>query len=191
MLRHGHTAWNREGRIQGRVDEPLDEQARAHLSAHALPAEFEDNRIISSPLRRAAETARLLTLREPELAPQLLEMDWGLWEGRRGLDLLADVQSGYRHIEEWGWDFQPPGGETPAAVRTRLRPWLAGLSGSVVAVSHIGIMRVLLAMATGWDFRGEPPFKVKRDRLYVLNLHTGGALSHDGTIVRLTPRTSP
>ncbi len=188
MLRHGHTAWNREGRIQGRVDEPLDEQARAHVSTHALPAEFEGSRIVSSPLRRAAETARLLTSREPDFAPELVEMDWGLWEGRRGLDLLADARSGYRHIEEWGWDFQPPGGETPAAIRARLRPWLAGISGPVVTVSHIGIMRVLLAMATGWDFRGTPPFRVKRDRLYILEVHEGGSLSHDGTVVRLIPR---
>ena len=46
-----------------------------------------------------------------------------------------------------------------------------GLSGSVVAVTHIGVMRVLLARATGWNFEGSPPFKVKRDRLYRIDVH--------------------
>ena len=40
LLRHGHTAWNRAGRIQGRSDIPLDAQAREDLSGYALPAGF-------------------------------------------------------------------------------------------------------------------------------------------------------
>ena len=58
LLRHGHTAWNRAGCIQGRVDEPLDPQARDHLSRLRLPDEFKDAALFSSPLVRAAETAR-------------------------------------------------------------------------------------------------------------------------------------
>ena len=46
-------------------------------------------------------------------------------------------------------------------------------------------MRVLLARATGWNFEGTPPFKVKRDRLYRVDVHQDGSLSHDGEPVRL------
>lgn len=135
---------------------------------------------------RAVETARIVGGREPVIVPALVEMDWGRFEGRRGVDLLEDGSSGYRHIEEWGWDFQPPGGETPRSVWQRVEPWLASVRGSAVVVSHIGVMRVLLARATGWNFEGPPPFRVKRDRLYGLQVHDDGTLSYDDDPVRLT-----
>jgi probable phosphoglycerate mutase len=191
-LRHGHTAWNRAGRIQGRVDEPLDEQAREHLSHLRLPEEFKGDALVSSPLARAVETARIIGGRKPIVAPELIEMDWGRWEGQRGIDLLEDGNSGYRHIEEWGWDYQPPGGETPRSVWERVEPWLRSVKGPAVVVSHIGIMRVLLARATGWDFEGEPPFKkVKRDRLYRVYVHDDRTLSYDNDPVRLIQAGNP
>ncbi len=185
MMRHGHTAWNRAGRIQGRVDEPLDEGARTHLAKLRLPAEFDQFSLIASPLSRAAETARIVARRDPVLASELIEMDWGDWEGRRGVDLLAEPNSGYRHIEEWGWDFQPPGGETPRQVWQRMAPWINALEGSAVVVCHIGVMRVLLARATGWNFHGQPPFQIKRDRLYRIDIDDNGMLTFDNRPIRL------
>ena len=185
LLRHGHTAWNRAGRIQGRTDEPLDAKARDHLSGLRLPAEFEQATLVSSPLSRAVETAEIIGGRRPHIAPELIEMDWGRWEGQHGTDLLADPNSGYRHIEDWGWDFQPPGGETPKIVWERVKPWIVSLEGSTVVVSHIGIMRVVLARATGWNFDGPPPFRVKRDRLYRVDVQDDGTLAFDNEPVRL------
>ncbi|MEW9806572.1 histidine phosphatase family protein [Mesorhizobium sp. ZMM04-5] len=184
-MRHGHTAWNRAGRIQGRTDEPLDAEARQHLSRLRLPDEFAGATLFSSPLVRAAETARIVGRSEPVIVPELIEMDWGQCEGQYGVEMLKDPASGYRHIEEWGWTYRPPGGEAPAAVWERLEPWLRTLEGEAVVVSHIGIMRVLLARATGWDFEGPPPFRIKRDRLYRIDVQDSGALSHDGSPVRL------
>ncbi|MGD9861865.1 MAG: histidine phosphatase family protein [Pseudodonghicola sp.] len=185
LLRHGHTDWNRQGRIQGASDIPLDDQARADLAALRLPAPWDRADLWSSPLKRAAETAELVGRRAPRLAPELTEMNWGDWEGQRGLDLLATPGSGFRHIEDWGWDYRAPGGESPAELWTRLRPWLAGLDRDAIAVCHIGVMRVLLAHAHGWDFAGPAPFKVKRNRLYVLRLE-GDRLTPEGEPVRLT-----
>lgn len=185
LLRHGHTAWNRAGRIQGRVDEPLDDQAREHLSHLRLPDGFRDFALFSSPLVRAVETARIVAGSEPRTVPELVEMDWGRWEGCCGIDLLADMNSGYRHIEGWGWDFRPPGGETPGQVWARLEPWIMSLRGQALVVCHIGIMRVLLARATGWNFEGTPPFRIKRDRLYQVDIGENGALSYDHEPVRL------
>jgi broad specificity phosphatase PhoE len=156
-----------------------------------LPAEFQGAALFSSPLVRAVETARIVAGREPVVVPELIEMDWGRCEGQCGIDLLEDCGSGYRHIEEWGWDFQPPGGETPKRVWERVRPWLGAVRGLAVVVSHIGIMRVLLARATGWNFEGPAPFKVKRDRVYRVDVHEDGTLSHDGEPVRLIQTDDP
>ncbi|MEM6940079.1 MAG: histidine phosphatase family protein [Pseudomonadota bacterium] len=168
LLRHGPTEWNRAGRIQGRTDIPLDPQAARDLSALCLPPGWATARLWSSPLHRAAETAKLVARRDPEVSDALIEMDWGGWEGKKGADLRADPESGFRDIEAWGWKYQPPGGESPGALRDRLVPWRDGLEGDNIAVCHIGVMRVLMALATGWDFSGPAPFRVKRNRLFVL-----------------------
>jgi probable phosphoglycerate mutase len=186
LLRHGHTDWNRQGRIQGASDIPLDDEARAGLAALRLPSDWAKAQLWSSPLKRAAETAELVARRAPRLAPELIEMNWGDWEGQRGLDLLATPGSGFRHIEDWGWDYHAPGGETPRDLWTRLKPWLARLDRDALAVCHIGVMRVLLARAHGWDFAGPAPFKIKRNRLYVLRLE-GETLTPEGEPIRLIP----
>ncbi|AVO37661.1 histidine phosphatase family protein [Pukyongiella litopenaei] len=187
LLRHGHTAWNRAGRIQGSSDIPLDDTARADLDGLALPAPWDRAALWSSPLVRAVDTARLVARAEPRIDADLTEMNWGDWEGRRGADLLADPAMDYRHIEDWGWDYRPPGGESPAELRTRLSRWLGRIDGDAVAVCHIGVMRVLLALAHGWDFSGPAPFRVKRNRLFVLHLD-GSRLRPEPDPVRLLTR---
>ncbi|MEM1076579.1 MAG: histidine phosphatase family protein [Pseudomonadota bacterium] len=189
LIRHGHTAWNRAGKIQGRTDIPLDTDARAHLSALRLPGPWDNAAIVSSPLKRAMETAELISGQSPIAIPQLIEMDWGKWEGLHGVDLRNDTGSGYSDIEEWTWGFCPPGGESLADLRDRLLPWVTGLTSDTVAVCHIGVMRVLLAIATGWDFTGAPPFRIKRDRLFVLDVSTK-RWALDATPVRLVERQS-
>ena len=174
LLRHGHTSWNRLGRIQGRTDIELDDDARAQLAALRLPAPWDQADIVSSPLSRAVETAKLVSGRTPETCLALTEMDWGAWEGKRGVDLIADPSSGFRDIEYWGWHFQPPNGDSPDMLRRRLLPWVTTLNSDTVAICHIGVMRVLLAHATGWDFDGPAPFQIKRNRLYLLEISPSG-----------------
>lgn len=187
LLRHGHTAWNRAGRIQGRSDIPLDAEAEAELARLSLPAPWQEADLWSSPLARARQTAALVAGRPPMLAPALTEMNWGDWEGQHGVELHADPATGYRHIEDWGWDYTPPGGESIGAVHARVLGWANTLDRDAVAVCHIGVMRVLLAEASGWAFDGPAPFAIKRARLYVLTRDAGGwQLSGDPE--RLVPR---
>ncbi|MEO9518475.1 MAG: histidine phosphatase family protein [Paracoccaceae bacterium] len=173
LLRHGHTEWNRAGRIQGRTDIPLDADARAQLAEFKLPAPWDTAKIVSSPLSRATETAFIVSGRSAQIEPDLVEMDWGQWEGQHGADLKKVPDSGYTDIELWGWGFCPPGGETLVALRDRVLAWAATCQGDTVMVSHIGVMRVLLAVATEWDFEGPAPFRIKRNRLYVLEYENG------------------
>ncbi|BAI76323.1 phosphoglycerate mutase (plasmid) [Azospirillum sp. B510] len=183
FLRHGVTGWNREGRIQGRTDIPLDPEGRDRLARLSLPPDWRDATLHASPLSRAVETAALLGNGRPvHTDPRLVEMDWGAWEGLRGIELRADPASGYRDLEEWGWDFRPPGGESPADVRTRLASWLRArkISDTHLVVTHIGVIRVALALAWGWEFRGPPPVPVKRHRLYAMTLAADGTLRPAG-----------
>ena len=67
FLRHGITAWNREGRIQGRTDIPLDPEGRDRLARLTLPPDWRDATLHASPLSRAVETARLLGIKTSAL----------------------------------------------------------------------------------------------------------------------------
>lgn len=177
LLRHGHTAWNRAGRIQGRSDIALDPEAEQGLAQRALPAPWDHADLWSSPLMRAQRTAQLVARRTPQTSPALIEMNWGNWEGLHGVDLKADPASGYKDIQDWGWSYRPPNGESPDDMRRRLLPWATSLTRDSLAVCHIGIMRVLMAHATGWSFSGPAPFTIKRDRLYVITISEDGWLA--------------
>ena len=187
LLRHGRTPWNEAGRLQGRSDIPLSEEERERLSGLALPPQWRSAEVVTSPLKRALETAEILAENPVREDDALVEMDLGKWEGRHGADLLAEPSSGYRHVEEWGWTMRPPGGETPREVLERVVPVLAKLERDTVIVSHINIMRVLLAKAYGWHFDCPMPFRIKRNRLYVLR-RDGATWCVEGEPVRLVAR---
>lgn len=178
LIRHGPTAWSESGRIQGRADLGLSPAGRAAVTAWRLPPAWAGARWLTSPLRRARETAALLT--EAALVePRLIEMDWGAWEGRRGADLRAAAPAALAQSEALGLDLRPPGGESPRDVCARLQALAAELArdpSPVVAVCHKGVMRAALALATGWDMRAKPPLRLGRDQALALVCHAGGRL---------------
>lgn len=163
LIRHGPTAWNESGRIQGRSDQPLSSGGRAAVAAWTLPPEAGDARWLCSPLVRARQTAAMLHGGRVEAEPRLVETDWGAWEGRTLAGLRDELGAEMTANEARGLDFRPPGGESPRAVQERLRPLLAELAGrpgTVAAVTHKGVIRALYALACGWDMRRRPPAKL-------------------------------
>ncbi|QSF45918.1 histidine phosphatase family protein [Paenibacillus tianjinensis] len=101
LIRHGSTLWNKEGRIQGHTDNPLDEEGleQAAALAERLSAE-EWNYIYSSDLLRARQTAEIIAARlglpVAGWVPEIREMDGGLLEGTTEQEL----------IERWGKDWR-------------------------------------------------------------------------------------
>jgi probable phosphoglycerate mutase len=145
LIRHGPTAWTEAGRLQGRVDQPLSELGREMLRRRELPPEFLAWDWISSPLQRAVETGLILRGMLARLEHVLIERDAGAFEGLTRVEL----------------DWCPPGGESPRQVMARLSPWLLRLARPTVAITHRGVIEAALALATGWDYTGPPPTKIK------------------------------
>jgi broad specificity phosphatase PhoE len=176
LIRHGATAWNASGRLQGRADIGLSAAGRAEVEGWRLPAAFAQARWLTSPLRRARETAALLTGRPVVVEPRLIEMDWGAWQGLRAAELDPAKLAAN---EALGLDFRPPGGESPREVAARVRALVAELAadpGPVVAISHKGVIRAALALATGWDMRARPPLRLARDQALALRAEADGQL---------------
>lgn len=190
LLRHGPTAWNIEGRLQGRADIPLGAAAYRELSGLRLPACLAGARWVTSPLRRAVKTARCLGASSPETDQRLIEMDWGAWEGRTLGELRNQPGLSFAAAEARGLDLTPPGGESPRDVQDRLRPWLREIAineDATVAVTHKGVIRAVLGLAYDWNFLGAPPAKLEWPAVHVFELDAHGH-PHVATLnLRLSP----
>jgi len=160
FVRHGETDWNREGRIQGQSDQPLNETGRSQARALAEvlePVSFDV--AYSSDLERAYETASiLLTGRDIVIntSAALRERDFGSWEGRLVPELAAERQLLGQAWPETG---APPGGESIADLDRRVVQVVSAIAAdhnedTVLVVSHGGVIRSALMLWVGID----PPF---------------------------------
>jgi broad specificity phosphatase PhoE len=175
LIRHVPTAWNGEGRLQGRTDVlPLRYEKTPRWM---LPFDFLGYRCLTSPLERCRATARRLGLDRADVEPRLIEMDWGDWEGHTLADLRDELGAAMAAEEAKGLDFRPPGGESPRDVRERVKPLLAELGasgGDTVAITHKGVIRTVLALATGWDMLGKPPHRLSWSAAHLFSLDPSG-----------------
>jgi broad specificity phosphatase PhoE len=142
LLRHAETEWSRDGRHTGRTDVPLTEVGREHARAlRDRVAGHDFALVLSSPLARARETAQLAGL-QPQLRDDLLEFDYGDYEG------ITTAQIRERRPDWSLWRDGCPGGETPDDVGHRVDRVIAEVltAGSDVAlVAHGHVLRVLTA----------------------------------------------
>lgn len=167
LVRHGETDWNRERRLQGITDVPLNGAGLAQ--AHRLAKHFRYVRIsvvFTSPLSRARQTARIVS--QPGNWPvvaedDLREIDHGMWTGMTTRVLAR------RFPEKFAiWRSRPDRlrlstGEELQQVYRRATRFLSGimgmkLTGNVLIVSH-GVINALLMcaalqvpVARVWDF---------------------------------------
>jgi probable phosphoglycerate mutase len=179
LIRHGPTLWTTEKRLQGQSDPSLSPEGEAEVARWRLPSDLERLRVAgkiswaSSPLRRAVGTARRLGATGLVLEPRLMEADSGAWTGFR----LEDV----KEVEGAGWDWRPPGGESPRDVFARVRAWLDEVATkdapeTWIVVTHLGVIRVLLAACIGWDLQVSAPFRLLPERAHRVRRRGDGHL---------------
>jgi probable phosphoglycerate mutase len=181
VLRHGRTAWNAGGRIQGQLDVPLDAHGRwqaARLAA-ALAGEPIDA-VYSSDLQRAVETAVPLA----DAAGLALSVDTGLRErgfGRfEGLTHAEVAERWPDEAERWRSRepaHEPGGGESLLAFQARALAAAAriaaGHRGQAVAlVAHGGVLDLLYRAATGQSLQAPRSWPLGNARINRL-LHAG------------------
>jgi len=163
FIRHGITDWNLQRRIQGWTDIPLSDRGRAHLANQQLPEKWQSAQCYTSTLQRTIETAQLLLARNSCPVEALCEMQWGQWEGSSLSDLREKWGDQFIKNERKGLDFRPPGGESPRQVRQRLSDWLQSLAVEnkrIVIVTHKGVVRAALSLASGWSMQDKFTTKI-------------------------------
>lgn len=160
LVRHGQTAFNAEGRLQGGMDSPLTAlgiqqgQRLGRALAGVVP---KDSRIIASPLGRAQHTARLIReaggfTAEIETEARIAELQLGEWDGKLKLDIehsSPDFDEGRRR---WSWYFDAPGGTSFESISARISSWLDDarkFEAPTIVVSHGIASRVLRGLFLG------------------------------------------
>jgi broad specificity phosphatase PhoE len=155
LIRHGETQANREGLFRGRGEVPLSPEGLAQaeeLRAYFAPLAVQ--RVVSSPLRRAAQTAAIcFPGHAVELQELLNNLDLGSWAGRRKKEIAAKEPELWRRWLEEPERMSFPGGESLAALKARARRFnelLAGLADeSAAVVTHRSVIKAILAEALG------------------------------------------
>jgi broad specificity phosphatase PhoE len=146
LARHGETEWSRTGQHTGRTDLPLTETGVA--AARALGARLKGvdvSRAFASPLMRARQTCELAGFQDmAELDSDLLEWDYGDYEGRRTAEIFR---------ERPGWDLfrdGSPGGESTEDITRRADRLIARLHALEVPVLLFSSGHILRAVAVRW-----------------------------------------
>jgi len=154
LLRHAETEWSLAGRHTGRTDIPLTAAGEQHardagVRLAAIPA-FAPSLVLASPLSRARRTAELAGY-EPQTDEDLLEWDYGVYEGRTTDAIRED-------LGDPGWDVWTTTtglGESAEAVGERSARALARCApvvddgGDVLLVAHAHLLRILTAVHLG------------------------------------------
>jgi len=155
LLRHGQTDYNVDGRMQGHLDSNLTAEGHDQAAAAApVLAELAPDRVISSDLRRAVDTAEVVAAAcglPVKFDARLRETHLGHWQGRTVAEIDRDYPGA---IAEWRSDpaWAPPGGESRIAVVARSRPVVDELeaefadarSETVLLVAHGGMIAGLV-----------------------------------------------
>jgi probable phosphoglycerate mutase len=152
LIRHGQTAANAAGLLLGREDPPLTDLGRRQAAALADAASGV-TRVVTSPLRRARETAAAFGPPVPvEVDERWTELDYGELEGRPHGEVPSETWRRWRDDRA----FAPPGGESLAALGLRVREACDELGGKagdgdVAVVSHVSPIKAAIAWTLGVD----------------------------------------
>ena len=187
FVRHGETDWNLQGRYQGLADPPLC--AAGILTARGIAGRLcvdAQLLLVSSPLQRATATAGLIADAFGAAAAlpdaRLGEIDFGAWQGLTQAQVKLRCPGGLRRWKQDPAAFRFPGGESLAEAHARLSdflrhpPWPAGYAGTVVAVSHAGMIRLAGLIAEQRPLAQFRQIEVPSGAIEAFEWSAGGAL---------------
>jgi len=167
IVRHGETEWNRKEIFRGRMDVPLDEVGvrQAELLGEHLAC-LKISAVYSSPLRRAVDTAGMITRHHnltAQLSENLIDIDYGRWQGLSREDVKNTHRELYTEWIEHPDKVKFPDGESLEDIRQRVLAFLNEAlpkhEGRMVVVSHRVVNKVLICALLGlgnshfWNIR--------------------------------------
>ncbi|WP_322988323.1 histidine phosphatase family protein [Hoeflea sp.] len=186
VIRHGQTDYNREERLQGARDIPLNATGRAQargngraLAAAKLELPLEEFDWVASPLGRTRETMELVrgaAALDPtnyRIEPLLTELSFGDWEGFTLAEIGVNSPERIAERERGKWLFRPPGAtaESYAMLAERIDRYLPTVTRPTICVAHGGVIRTMFQRIGKIDGEEAALLDIPQDRI----LKTNGA----------------
>ena len=160
LVRHGETDWNSGEVFRGRADIDLNETGirQAELLGEYLGRDRMDF-IYSSPLQRAVKTAEAIAGHhklDVNTVPNLIDFDFGEWQGLSLKEVKAKYEEIYRDWTDTPEQVRVPGGECLEEVRSRAISFVEDAvmrcgEGRIALVSHRVVCKVLICALLGVD----------------------------------------
>jgi probable phosphoglycerate mutase len=196
VVRHGETAWNAQGRIQGHLDSPLNEEglAQALMVGERLAREPIDA-LYCSDLGRVQQTVQPLVDRtgiQPRTTERLRERRLGVFQGLTSRECQARYPEDYMRFHARDVEHAVPGGESIREVNRRVSALFTELAAQhpgqlVVAVTHGGVLDALYRFVTGMPLERLRDFPIYNASLNWVRFSAGAwALERWGDISHLT-----
>jgi probable phosphoglycerate mutase len=177
LVRHGETAWNRERRVQGQLDTPLNDEGvrQARAAARRLAADARRARgdgapaaLVTSDLLRCRQTAEPIGAAlgvEPALDARLRERHFGVFQGRTWTEILRDDADRAARWHARDPDLEVEGGESLRTFARRVEDALASLAAAhagrtLVVVTHGGVLDVAHRLARGLPLEAPRDFEI-------------------------------
>ena len=176
LVRHGRTSANAAGLLQGRVDNELDDvgiQQASQIAAALALGDHRPDRIVSSPLKRAHQTAdatRHLLGIEMTIDERWAELDYGEWDGVPISEVRADMW------EQWLSDpgFALPGGESLVELNQRVEATCNDLaeeaaSRNIAVFTHVSPIKSAVRWVLGTE--DEISWRIHVSQAQIAHIH--------------------
>jgi probable phosphoglycerate mutase len=182
LVRHGATAWHREGKVLGSRDLPLDDAGvtQAEGAAAAL-ADAGIAEVVTSPLMRALKSAEVIGARtgiEVARDPRLCDLRMGSWEGQRHDAVMATPE--WQRFAADPENEKTPAGESLGDLHRRSRGAVEQAladnpAGDAIAlVTHAAVIRVLVCDALGAPLSSWHRIRIRPGSITALTFTAGG-----------------
>lgn len=189
LVRHGATAWNKEGRAQGQTDTPLDDSG--HQQAARIGARLESTSFdaaYTSDLSRVVQTAEPI-MKGRSIALQhvieLREKRYGEWEGKTFTEVEAQYPDYFKRLFDDDITFAPPGGESDqdvfnrvGSVAERLKEAHTG-DENILVTGHGGSLRALITKLLDLSATHMWRFRLDNAGLSIITTYPKGGMTLD------------
>jgi alpha-ribazole phosphatase len=196
LIRHGATEANTQKFYAGSTDLPLTTEGERQAEALTERVKaMRPDKILSSPLRRAQDTAKIATSGinvEIEIDDNLREVDFGKWERKSYTQLARDHKDELDRWFSWDPDFGFPEGESFKQFSERVKDVMKMIidesAGSLIVFTHGGVISHLMCLILNLPFQNQFSLVLPTASFVMIEQNNGALLLKESSVVTRSRR---
>ena len=180
LIRHGQTDMNKDQLYYGRLDVPINETGKEQAEntrKNLVELEIDYDKIYSSPMKRAYETAEIVNYKNLEIEKddELREMDFGIFEGLSYKEIMKKYPEEMEKLKKDWKTYSYVTGENPFMLQKRALKFLEKIDKNKnnMVVTHWGIICTLLSFLFSSELEGYWKYQVKNGGIVIIEFADG------------------